>query len=182
MNFQDYLCNSWAVMLISGMTDNRIRVEYGEEENPHYQEIYNEEKETRIDKLWDQEYRQCVKDQMEEQGLNEETLDIQELCRGVTDDQIEELTEEVEKELKNTLDIKKTYIEYYDIKMYGLDSFVELLIYYHDVDYYGQVDKYVITTLLMDSNMHKDESYDHFSYENTYWSLQYHGPVVAIFL
>jgi len=66
--------------------------------------------------------------------------------------------------------------------MYGLDSVVELLIYYNDVDYYGQVDKYVITTLQMDSNMHEEESYDHFSYENPYWSLQYHGPVVAIFL
>jgi len=182
MNFQDYLCNSWVVMLISGMTDNRIRVEYGEEENPHYQEIYNEEKETRINKLWQQEFQQCIKDQMEERGLDEETLEIQEFCSNITNDEYEELAQEVDDELKNLTDIKKTFIEYYEIRMFGLDSDVMLVMYYHNVDYYGHVDKYIITGLMMNCNMHEDTSYDHFSYENPYWSLQYHGPVVAIFL
>jgi hypothetical protein len=185
MNSHDYLCNSWAVMLMCGTTDRSVRIEAQEQENSHYRKEYDKEKEYRVNRLWEQEVRDCIKDRMEEEGKDEVTVEMDEGCSMIANENYEEMVQQVESELNNLPDIegyRKTYIEYYYINMHGSDSTVRLTLYYHEVDEYGQVDKYEITDFVMDYNKHEDLFWDHFSYDNRYWIHGFQGPTLQVFL
>jgi len=181
MNYGDYLCNSLAIMLMSGMSHYYVEFEYDEKENPNYDKIYDKERSALIDRLMQEAFDQCVKD-YEIFAISDEKLDdLDDFCNQMVDAEYDKIVEQAENELRS-LDIKRYIITLFDITTKDKYTDVLLECYYNDVDNYGHVDRYDITEFNMGSDLSHEEDHYHFRYRNKYWETLYHGPELDVFL
>ena len=181
MNHEDYLCNSLAVMLMSGMSNRIVEFSYDEKENERYNKVYDRERSNRINRLMQEAFDQCIKD-YEIFAMSDEKLDdLDEFCNQMVDSDYDNIVEQAEKEVR-ALGIKKYFITAFDITAKNEYADVWLNFYYRDIDDYGHVDRYDITHFNMGSKSSHEEYHSHFRYQNEYWQFFYHGPELEVFL
>ena len=181
MNHEDYLCNSLAVMLMSGMSNRIVEFRYDEKENTNYDKVYNRERSNRINRLMQEAFDQCIKD-YEIFAMSDEKLDdLDEFCNRMVDSDYDNIVEQAEIEVRG-LGIKKYFIDIFDITTKDKYADVYLEFVYHKIDDYGYVDRYNLTKFNMNSELSDREARYHFRYWNEYWQSYYHGPELEVFL